>query len=209
VNWVYATDPLGLNFHQTPVTRFVMNAGASSDDDGPLLSPLVNLAQMVAASPTFLTACGLDPMDPNAPLVALGQLDGIKRIYYPEADDNLWKDVTTLFPLCVIDLGASPRHATRVSAGGMSYLRPDGDLHMVLAQDDQAQGNVQESKAAFARFVGKILGDVEALAGISSNLDIVETEILFGPFTCSEAEQTARNGKLYWWTQIEIKWGRA
>ena len=138
----------------------------TADPEGPLLTPLTKLAELVASCPTFRERCGLDADDPDAYEKLLeGKHGSKKRIYYPMCD----LAQASNDPLVTIAWG--PEWAWQVDAGGARhYLKCAGKLWMAIHDKDRYPNDIETSARDFATFVGNFIAELASNFGWDDEL---------------------------------------
>jgi hypothetical protein len=167
-----------------------------------MAEPIELLANMVAASDTFCSACGVGLSDPNREAILLGQQAGeLQRIWYPEADPEQLEKKT---PLAVIQWPDGWLDFKKLSGGAANYLRPHGTLTLTLALADDAPLARHAGATRFSAFCSNVLQEIAAQAAVNDELAIEEITSL-GPDSPS-VDHEASLGFRYWMAGWVITW---
>ncbi len=171
------------------------------DPEGPVLAPLAKLATLLAASPTFRTACGLATDDPYASEKLLDGARGFqRRIFYPEVD---WENFH-LRPSAVLQFG--PDWSLELDAGGgQNYTRPRGNLRLVLFGTDEYPEDVECSMRAFGIYLGQLLDDLRSQFALDDELAGENVRWEYPP-SMPPVEVAQSLGYSYWHCSFVIEW---
>jgi len=138
----------------------------TADPEGPLLTPLTKLAELVASSPTFRERCGLDRDDADAYEKLLdGAHDSVRRIYFPMCDLR----EASMDPLVTITWG--PEWSGNIDSGGSRHrLKFSGRLWMAIHDKDRYPLSIETSARDFTTFVGNFMADIAYNFGYDDEL---------------------------------------
>jgi len=138
----------------------------TADPEGPLLTPLTNLAELCASCPTFQERAGLTAGDPDAVAKLLnGDEAEKKRIHFPMVD----LDQHALDPGIVLSWG--PEWSWATDAGGIRHhLKASGDLWMGIHDKDRYPNDLETSSRDFTTFVGNFMAELAFQFGYDDGL---------------------------------------
>ena len=170
-----------------------------------MAEPLVKLAEIVSETQAFQERAGLTYQDGNASeKLIYGRFSEKQRIFLPSAPCQL-QDLLDLMPVAVIQ--RAQFHATTRAGGQQNYVRPFGQLRLILADVDR-MGGIVPSMIDFDNFAGQVASQAYALFAKDDRLDASGIhEWPDGSKLCSETEQFSR-GQFYWMTEFLIDWGQ-
>ncbi len=173
----------------------------SPDPEGPIIHPLAKLVTLLAATPTFRVRCGLAADDPQGSTKLIDGLGGFqRRIFYPEVD---WSSFD-VFPSAVIQFGPEWRAEWR-SGGSSNYTHPKGTLRLILADEDRASGDMEQSCREFGIYVGQLMDDLRAQFGRSDELN-ADGIVQEWPPSLPPDEVITGLGTWYWSCSYLISW---
>jgi hypothetical protein len=172
---------------------------------GPISVPKRKLCEMLAEAETWQTWCGLAYPDAAAADKLIDGIGGTKRIYFPTADANDLGELYDRMPLAVVGNGTSWTMPTKAGGAG-NYMRPNGQLSLIVADIDRYPDNLESSQREFENRLGDLMEDLRNLSGRSDRLamDLIAQQI--APSLPPEDEQNARPDRTWWAAMYLIDW---
>lgn len=132
----------------------------------PFSDKIHTLGRMLAAAEIFRTQSGLAADDPDAEANLLGEDSDVRRIYYPERDDE---ELLSLFPLAIIAPAAGRRYVAIGDGAGTTMVHDRGILLLAVLDEDRTPGdgpfNLEQSGRAFENFWGQVVDQLAAQSG--------------------------------------------
>jgi hypothetical protein len=169
---------------------------------GPWLVPLRKLAEVLSESATFRVACGLAADDDEAAEKLIDGVGAARRIWYPTVE---LERVTTALPLAVIEPGGGWTW-TQVAGGASNLLWPTrGNLILILADVDRAEGDLMAGMSLFGNFVGQTIAEIAELAAVDDRLATTAISEEIPPFIADQADVGAEGS--WWRTLYRVSWG--
>lgn len=172
---------------------------------GAISVPKRKLAEVLAEAETWQLWCELAYPDAAAADKLIDGIGGTKRIFYPTADS---RDLGTLYdrmPLAVIGNGQQWQMPT-VAGGAGNYMRPAGQLALIIADRDRYPDSLEASQRDFENRLGDLMDDLAALSGRSDRLAMDLIEQFIPPSLPPEEETDANPGRVWWAAGYLIDW---
>lgn len=160
------------------------------------------LAEALSESAAFRVACGLAADDDDAAAKLIDAEGGTRRIWYPTVE---LEQVKAALPLAVIEPGGGWTW-TQVAGGASNLLWPTrGNLILILAENDKAEGDLMASLTEFGNFVGQVIAELAELAGVDDRLATTAISEEIPPFLGDQADVGAEGS--WWRTLYRVSWG--
>lgn len=156
--------------------------------DSVLSLPILNGQNIFAASATWQGMTG-----------AANATEAKDFIYTPYAPGD------TSNPFMVLSDNVSEAF-TSIGGGAANIFRANGAFYVLIQTDVESGDTPMEAYWRVNNQVGKIIEEVEALAGTPGYLDVRNITKVEGPIRSDEDEET-QNGSAYWQTKLLIQWG--
>lgn len=169
--------------------------------EGPIMTPLAKLAELIAALPSFRAACGVAAADPRGTEKLLeGKYGHPKRIFYPEVE---WEDFSVI-PSVVIQIGTE-WEAMESAGGAYQSTRPRGNLRIIPVAKDEYPDDITRSTASYLTYLGNFMNDLreqfargDAFAG--DTIRMVHQPVL------PTVETVEAKGISYWRSAWLVNW---
>lgn len=156
--------------------------------DSVLSLPILNGQNIFAASATWQAMTG-----------AANATEAKDFIYTPYAPGD------TSNPFMVLSDNVSEAF-TSIGGGAANIFRANGAFYVLIQTDVESGDTPMEAYWRVNNQVGKIIEEVEELAGTPGYLDVRNITKVEGPIRSDEDEET-QNGSAYWQTKLLIQWG--
>lgn len=157
---------------------------------GPIALPKSLVRDMLANSTTFQARVGA--------FNAAGAYPKIFSPYVRREDD----EHRSLRPYAVV-LTAPELRLVLDSGGDKNYLLPEGTVGVLLVDNDRFETDVDASATAFENFVGGVIDDIEAQAGLSGNLAVIGIDLAI---LRRLPEDFERSQGCWWEALLGVRW---